>query len=128
MNPIRHSFKLLAALLVLAGCATGAWKKEDLLTQAGFRSFTAKKPSELALLKNLPPDRISPVTIKRRTYFVFPDPKNNRLYAGNPSELAAYQKLRARRKLAAEQVETARLDQATDFGAWGALDYGWYSF
>lgn len=116
------------AVALLFGCATQVWKKEALLTKAGFRAFTAKTPEQLALLKNLPPDKISPVTVKRRTYFVFPDPKNNRVYAGNQAELTAYQRIRAKRKLTAEQVETKRIEDYTDFGRWGAIDYGWYSF
>lgn len=118
----------LVATTFLFGCATQVWKKEDLLTKAGFRVFPAKTPEQLALLKNLPPDKISPVTVKRRTYFVFPDPRNNRIYAGNQTELATYQRIRAKRKLTEEKIETKRIEDYTDFGRWGAIDYGWYSF
>ncbi|HVE16541.1 MAG TPA: hypothetical protein VNB29_07380 [Chthoniobacterales bacterium] len=117
------------ACALLAGCATPQYKnKTDMLTAAGFRSFNATEPSQVALFKTLPADRLTPVLNHRRIYYVYPDPKADRIYAGTKSEYHAYEKLRARRKLPPDRTDTASMSKAPEWDNWRGLSDGWYTF
>jgi hypothetical protein len=114
--------------LALAGCATQYKNKQDMLKASGFRAFAATGPTQVVLFKTLPPGKISAVTNHRRTYYVFPDPEVDRIYAGTRGEYRAYEKLRARRKLPADGLADTSLTKTQDWNAWPGLSDGWYTF
>ena len=67
---------------------------------------------------------------KGKNYYIFPDPAQNRAYVGGPRQYQAYQQLRADKKLAQENVETAEMYQDaamqwTLWGGWGAGEGVW---
>jgi len=60
---------------------------------------------------------------KGETYYIVADPPQNVVYVGGPNQYQAYQQLRAQKKLAEENLETAELynDASMNWGPWG----GW---
>jgi hypothetical protein len=57
----------------------------------------------------------------KKTYYIFPDPVHNRLHVSGPKEYQAYQQLRARNKLAKENLETDQMyqDSEMQWSSWG---------
>lgn len=122
---------LATALIVLAGCATtGIQQRENLLTASGFRTKPATTPQQVAMLGNLPTDKISPISHHGHVLFVYPDPKRSVLYVGSPAEYAAYKKVRVEKKLAVEEQQAAfqQQDKWADMDGWKGLSDGWYGF
>ena len=129
MNPFKSPFTLvLAVAIAMFGCAsttqTSTQNKESMLVASGFKTITPKTAAQKQKLQNLPPDKVTMIQKKGKTYYIFPDPAQNRSYVGGPNEYQAYQQLRAEKKLAKENLETAEMyqDAEMDWGGWGA---GW---
>jgi len=118
----------VAALLVLTiGCAstsTSTQNKESMLVASGFKVITPKTAAQQQKLQNLAPGKVTMIQKGGKTYYIFPDPANNRAYVGRPREYQAYQQLRATNKLVAENLETAQTYQDAEmqwslWGGWG---------
>lgn len=132
MKQIRVAFGMISVLALLAltsGCATTAstQNKESMLVASGFKTITPKTAAQQQKLQNLPPGKVTMINKQGRTYYVFPDPVQNKAYVGGPQEYQAYQQLRAANNLANENLETAEMyqDAAMDWGAWGGWGMGW---
>jgi hypothetical protein len=109
------------ALAVLAlGCSTTK-QTENMLSAAGFKMMPATTPEQQAHLKTLPPNKVTMVVRDGKTYFAFPDIKQQVLYVGQQAQYDAYQKLRLQKQLAADQVQAAEMNSEPAWGAWG----GW---
>jgi len=122
------SFKMISAIALLAltvGCATttSTQNRESMLVASGFKTVTPKTAAQQQKLQKLPPGKITMIQKKGKTYYIFPDPAQNRAYVGGPKEYQEYQQLRAEKKLANENLETAEMyqDAEMDWGGWG----GW---
>ncbi|MGH8048094.1 MAG: hypothetical protein ACREKL_12700 [Chthoniobacterales bacterium] len=127
--PTRLSFFAAVAIALLAtGCATTTPSSSDLFTKARFRTMTASQPKQQALLKTLPAGKITQVTHRRHTYYVFPDPELNRIFVGTSLEYTAYQKICARRKIAPAPLVAAAPPTGTIWEDWSGMGYGWYTF
>ena len=124
------SFKMIdaAALLALTiGCAstqTSTQNRESMLVASGFKVITPKKPAQQQKLQNLPPGKVTMIQKGKKTYYIFPDPVQNKAYVGGPKEYQAYQQLRTANKLAKEDLETAETYQDAEmqwslWGGWG---------
>ena len=116
-----------AALLV--GCATtqsSTQNRESMLVASGFKVITPKTAAQQQKLQNLPLGKVTMIKKGGKTYYVFPDPANNRAYIGRPKDYQAYQQLRATNKLAMENLETAQMYQDTEmeWSVWGGWDAG----
>ena len=116
-----------AALLV--GCATtqsSTQNRESMLVASGFKVITPKTSAQQQKLQKLPPGKVTMIQKGGKTYYVFPDPANNRAYIGRPKDYQAYQQLRADKKLAKENLETAQMYQDTEmeWSVWGGWDAG----
>jgi uncharacterized protein YceK len=101
MNATR-SFALLAALLVLSGCAAiqrqQAADSKQILTEAGFRVRVADEPG-------LPARKLVAQNTGGTAVYKFSDPHNcNCLYVGGPGEYAELQRLRLERVREHEQM------------------------
>ena len=72
-------------------------------------------------MKTLPPNKVTMVVRDGKTYFAFPDIKQQVLYVGQQAQYDAYQKLRLQKQLAADQVQAAEMNSEPAWGAWG----GW---
>jgi hypothetical protein len=112
----------IVALLALAvGCTTTS-KRENLLSAAGFKMVPAATPEQKAHLQTLPPDKVTMVQREGKTYFVFPDRKQQVLYVGQQAQYDEYQKLRLQNQLAEEQMNAAELNSEPAWGVWGGWD------
>jgi hypothetical protein len=131
MKSSRHillitSTAAFAALLF--GCSTtqtSTQNRESMLVASGFKVITPKTPAQQQKLQNLPPGKVTMIRKGGKTYYIFPDPAQNRAYVGRPKEYQAYQQLRATNKLAMESLETAEMYQDAEmqwslWGGWGA--------
>jgi hypothetical protein len=120
----------VALLALFVGCATSPTKRtENLLGNSGFKAVTATTPAQQQQMKTLPPDRISAVKRKGKTYYVFPDHPRNLLYVGTPAQYQAYRQLLMDQHLAqdgrleVQASEQQRTDQ--DLGLAGGDALGW---
>ena len=130
MKLIRHILPatvMAACTIMLLGCAstsTSTQNKESMLVASGFKVITPKTAAQQQKLQNLPPGKVTMIQKGGKTYYIFPDPANNRAYVGRPREYQAYQQLRATNKLATENLETAETYQDAEmqwslWGGWG---------
>jgi hypothetical protein len=131
MKQIRVLLQMISAIALLAltaGCATtqsNVQNKESMLLGSGFKTITPRTAAQQQKLQKLPPDKVTMVQKKGKTYYIFPDPAQNRAYVGGPKEYQAYQQLRITNKLAQENLETAEMYQDAEmqwslWGGWGA--------
>jgi len=132
MNPAKSPFVLVVAVAIaIAGCATSSQtstqNKESMLVASGFKTITPKTAAQKQKLQNLPPGKVTMVQKKGKTYYIFPDPAQNQAYVGGPKEYQEYQQLRAEKKLANENLETAEMyqDAEMNWGGWGGWGAGW---
>ena len=114
---------VIALLAVAVGCASEGENKQNLAIAAGFKIITPKSAEHQALLAQLPPDKVTPVNYKGKTYYVLPDAKNNQAYVGGADQYQAYQQLRLAQHLSNQNLEAAQMNQMAtmNWGAWG----GW---
>src|SRR5438270_8706244 len=131
MKQIRTSFKMISVMSLLAltvGCSTtsSTQNKESMLVASGFKVITPKTAAQQQKLQNLPPGKVTMIQKGGKTYYIFPDPANNRAYVGRPREYQAYQQLRATNKLATENLETAETYQDAEmpWSEWGGWEGG----
>src|SRR5690349_2308137 len=113
-----------ACTALLTGCATtqrSTQNRESMLVASGFKMITPKTAAQQQKLQNLPPGKVTMIQKKGKTYYIFPDPANNRAYVGGPRQYQAYQQLRAENKLTKEDLETAEMyqDSEMQWSLWG---------
>jgi hypothetical protein len=132
MNPFKSPFTfVLAVAIAMVGCASttqiSTQNKESMLVASGFKTITPKTAAQKQKLQNLPPDKVTMIQKKGKTYYIFPDPAQNQAYVGGPKEYQEYQQLRAEKKLANENLETAEMyqDAEMNWGGWGGWGAGW---
>jgi hypothetical protein len=121
---------LVACAGLLVGCATtqtSTQNKESMLVASGFKTITPKTAAQQQKLQNLPRGKVTMIQKKGKTYYIFPDPANNRAYVGGPRQYQAYQQLRAENKLTREDLETAEMyqDSEMQWSLWGGGEGVW---
>ena len=132
MKQIQISFNMISVIALLAltvGCATttATQDTESMLVASGFKVVTPKTPAQQQKLQKLPPGKVAQINKAGKTYYVFPDAAHNQAYVGGPKQYQEYQQLRAEKKLADENLETAEMyqDSMIGWGAWGGWGMGW---
>ncbi|MFZ0827480.1 MAG: hypothetical protein WAO02_08645 [Verrucomicrobiia bacterium] len=108
------------ALVALAvGCASPK-QTENLLTLAGFKPIAAHTAKQQQQLKALPPDQVSRIERKGKTYYVFPDVAHNRAWVGSPKEYRNYQQIRSDYQSSNQGLAAAKLgqDSPSDYNDW----------
>src|SRR5437867_699602 len=133
MKPITRIFLCsiaAACAAVLVGCATtqtSTQNRESMLVASGFKVITPKTAAQQQKLQKLPPGKVTMIQKGGKTYYIFPDPANNRAYIGRPKDYQAYQQLRATNKLAMENLETAEMyqDSEMQWSLWGGGEGVW---
>ena len=133
MKPLRQislGATMAACTALLLGCATtqtSTQNRESMLVASGFKVITPKTAAQQQKLQALPPGKVTMIQKNGKTYYVFPDPTNNRAYIGRPKEYQAYQQLRATNKLATENLETAEMyqDSEMQWSLWGGGEGVW---
>jgi len=108
---LRNVLGASALLTLLAACATtgsttASPQKEAILAQAGFKTKTVTTAKQQQQVKALPAGKVSAVTLKGKTYFVYPDTAHNQIYVGNKAQYQSYKKARQ------AQVQQAQMQQA----------------
>lgn len=123
------------ALVVLAvSCSsmqTQVQSKENLLIAAGFQVIVPKSAVQQQKLQTLPADKVTPIQVGRKIYYVFPDAPHNQAYVGGPTQYQTYRQLRLAKQLSNENLEAAEMNQETsmDFAGWGGWGgVGWVRF
>ena len=124
-----------ALLALTAGCATTHIRtqdKRDMLLAAGFKTISPKTPAQQQKLQQLKTGQVVQIQKNGKTYYVVADPSQNVVYVGGPTELQAYQQIRAQRQLDQEEVAAAEgaesemyQDAAMNWDAWGGWGVGW---
>jgi hypothetical protein len=130
MKPLRHILFVTTAAVctaLLFGCATtqtSTQNRESMLVASGFKAITPKTAAQQQKLQNLPPGKVTMIQKRGKTYYIFPDPVQNKAYVGGPKE---YQQLRAENKLAKENLETAEMyqDAEMEWSLWGGGEGVW---
>jgi hypothetical protein len=107
---------ILALVALAIGCSTTK-QTENLLAAAGFQMMPATTPQQQAHLKTLATNKVTRVVRGGKTYFAFPDAKQQVLYIGQQAQYDAYQKLRLQQKMAQAQIDEANSE--ADWGPWG---------
>lgn len=126
MKRLSAAFSLFGALalaLFATGCST-TQSTENLLSTAGFKAMPASTPEQKQLLVGLTPNKISTIVKNNRTFYVYPDLKNNVAYVGTPKEYTAYRQLKFAQNISDQNLEAAQLNQESMTG-WGAWGGGW---
>src|SRR5438105_4191481 len=96
----------MAILALVAGCQTmatnsseiAASKKQNLLTQAGFKFITITTPKQQQAVSQLAQGRVSAVKYNGKLYYVFPTTKKDQIFVGRQKQYNAY-----KQALAAQQ-------------------------
>jgi hypothetical protein len=92
MKHLLTFISIIALAGIVAGCATSpARRTEKLLTKSGFAAVKATTATQQQQVHALPPDKVSLVKRKGKTYYVYPDAARNLLYVGNQAQYQAYQ-------------------------------------
>jgi len=133
MKPIRYLFLTsiaAACAAFLVSCSTtqtSTQNKESMLVASGFKTIIPKTAAQQQKLQNLSPGKVTMIQKKGKTYYIFPDPANNRAYVGGPRQYQAYQQLRAENKLTREDLETAEMyqDSEMQWSLWGGGEGVW---
>ena len=106
---------VMALLALAVGCTSAAVQTESLLASAGFRARTPSTYRQQQHFKTLTPDKMMTVHRNGKTYHVYADSVQNRLYIGNQAQFQRYQQLRKANHLALEQEYSEAMG---DWGAW----------
>jgi hypothetical protein len=136
MKPSRHTLvaTITAACTVLllscAGTQTSTQNRESMLVASGFKVITPKTAAHQQKLQNLPPGKVTMVQKAGKTYYIFPDPAQNKAYVGGPKQYEEYQQLRAENRVVKENLETAEMyqDAEMQWSLWGGWGAGFGSF
>jgi hypothetical protein len=74
----------------------------------------------------LPEEKVSLVTQKGKTFYIYPDASRNRIYVGNQAQFQAYKNLRARQKGSKDAITNTdyiggNQIKVREFHGWGPL-------
>ena len=134
----------MAVLALITACQTvatnnaeiAASKKQNLLTQAGFKFITVTTPKQQQAVSQLAQGRCSAVKYNGKLYYVFPTAQKDKIYVGRQKQYNAYKQALAaqqgQQQMAATPVftqETAGLnnievEQFQGFGPMGVAAMG----
>ena len=134
MKQIQIAFKSLTviALAVLAvGCTNTLKEKENLAAAAGFKAVAPSSPDQVAILKSLPREQVSPVDYEGKKYYVLPDATHNQAWVGGPKQYQAFRQLRLAKQISNNNLQAAQMNQmsAMNWGRWnnwGHWNRRWY--
>jgi hypothetical protein len=117
---------VVVAMLVAAFTADASPQPTNLLLSAGFKAKVATTAKQRQELKTLPEGRVSPVTQKGKTFYIYSDAPRNEIYVGNKAQYQAYE------NLIGQQSDSARPIKAEDsvhgFQVPVREFYGWEPF
>jgi hypothetical protein len=115
MRVERFNYPVLSlALLALVGFGVGGanqikaaaadTEKERVLLSSGFKVKSARTAGQRAQVRGLPDNQFTVVKKNGSTYYLYPDKKDNRLYAGDQYAYRAYERYVKDKQLRAQGV------------------------
>lgn len=120
MKPFGRILVVGSLCIAVAACASNTQSKEDTLANSGFKATPPKTPSQIASFNSLPPHKLTKVTHKGKTVWVYADPTVcGCLYIGDQKAHDVYlQKMAA--KTTADMNALTGPDNPTnmDFSPW----------
>lgn len=122
-HPVPDGSLALAAILATS-CATPQPTPEtrDVLASSGFKVVTPSTPAQQALLKKLPPGRVTVVNHKGKTWYVFPDKALNQAYVGNLSQYQSFHQTYQDEQLTNGGIgDVNMVKDSAEWDAWDAL-------
>jgi hypothetical protein len=102
--------------------------KTDMLLAAGFKQVFPTTAQLKARLDAMPQRQVFMASKGSRVFYVYADAAGcGCLYAGNQEQYQAYKRLAAQARIAAEELEAARMNEAMNWGweEWGEAG-PWY--
>src|ERR1700737_40528 len=84
---------VVSAMLLAAFIANASTQPESLLLSVGFKAKVATTAKQRQELKTLPAGKVSPVTQKGKTFYIYPNLARNEMYVGEEAQYQAYKKL-----------------------------------
>jgi hypothetical protein len=115
---------IVGAIVVLAlitACQTvatnsaeiAASKKQNLLTQAGFKFITVTTPKQQQAVSQLAQGRVSAVKYNGKLYYVFPTTKKDQIFVGRQKQYNAYKQALAAQQGQQQMAATPVFTQET---------------
>jgi hypothetical protein len=113
---------LILPLLLLPACTSHLQQKENFLREAGFLAVKPTTPSQIAKVQALTPGKITQMTRKGHTLFVYSDPHKNLLLVGANPQFERYQHILYSKVVipdrAADKEDKLLAD---DYAGWGGM-------
>src|SRR5256884_8722610 len=111
----------MAILASVAGCQTmatnsseiAASKKQNLLTQAGFKFITITTPKQQQAVSQLAQGRVSAVKYNGKLYYVYPTTKKYQIFVGRQKQYNAYKQALANQQGQQQMAATPRFVTGT---------------
>ena len=111
----------IAALALITACQTvatnnaeiAASKKQNLLTQAGFKFITVTTPKQQQAVSQLAQGRCSAVKYNGKLYYVFPTAQKDKIYVGRQKQYNAYKQALAAQQGQQQMAATPVFTQET---------------
>jgi len=113
---------LILPLLLLPACTSHLQQKENFLREAGFQAVKPTTPSQIAKVQALTPGKITQMTRKGHTLFVFSNPRKNLLLVGGNPQFERYQHILYSKVVIPDQAadkEDKLLEN--DYAGWGGM-------
>lgn len=115
---------ILLPVMGIAACSNIGEKRTE-LASAGFRTFPATSPAQIAHLASIKSSKVIPLKGPNGVVYVFADHGKKALMVGSPAQYQNYRKI----KLAQQRIDEKLLEAQTNLGqadwsAWGP-DSGW---
>jgi len=109
-------------LLLLPACTSHLQQKENFLREAGFLAVKPTTPSQIAKVQALTPGKITQMTRKGHTLFVYSDPRKKLLLVGANPQFERYQHILYSKVVipdrAADKEDKLLAD---DYAGWGGM-------
>lgn len=103
--------------IALAGCAsTRHANTEQMLSAVGFQTMTPRTPQQQACYAALPPYKVERSIFNGKVVYAYADKRAGIVYVGNEKDYQQLQWLAFERKIAAQQLATAEMNEQAVLG------------
>jgi len=115
-------FLPLLAVLLVSACTSHLQQKENFLREAGFLAVRPTTPKQIAKIQALRPGKITQITRKGHTLYVFSDPSKHLLLLGGTTQFEHYQQILYKKQVD-PAIENHAFDKALEYDdyAWGGM-------
>lgn len=136
MRKLMNISFMVSIAVFITGCAgtaavsTGSpANKESLLVQAGFHAKRLTSGTQQRRLRALPAGRVSLVSFRGRTFYVYPNTGSAQVYVGNKDQYREYRRLLSMRRHATPNADVAFTEETrgpnpiaiNEYDGWGPV-------